>query len=652
MRMKKGAAIVWLGFLGLVCANTAAGSKGSGGITIISDLTGGSTGSIGLMDGGFYSSGSLGQLGTVELSGGAFTVRGGYFGTAAAAPAAPSSFLGTALSPTSVRWTWNDNADNESGYRVLSGAVNVSGDLAAGATNWLQTGLSTNTLYGPYVVQAFSAGGTADSNSASRTTLAAPPVDLAVTAVSSTTVSLAWAANGNPGGTLYELQRSTGGPFALRSTGTATSFTDTGLTPQTTFQYQVRAFNGESAATPFSNQASTATSPPDAATVRAVIKNPKDGKKIHGNKVTVKADLVLGTPAQTLNVLFQYKPSSSTAWTDVIPAGNGEQNPDPASPYFVSWNLSVLPEGDYNLRAVATSLSGNTDPAPSSVTITNDPAGPNTQNAAANGDVVRTQFLDNGEQETIEIGAEGGAQLISLVVPAGAVNIGTATITVKLPAGGSRISAAASVQETVETSFSEVAIAFEEPGAALAPGRAMTLLYTYDGSRAAGVLGWTAAGKIQPAMCSYDAGSALWRRESAPSIDPGSRIISALISHTGSFALRTPSAEPAAAADLSQVRVYPIPYKPNGGDPDYGVPFSAGNPNSGIIFDNLPQTTTIKIYTIAGRLVTSFGSNAPTGRIQWDARNGSGRDVATGFYVAVISSPGQSALTKKMLIIR
>jgi hypothetical protein len=118
-------------------------------------------------------------------------------------------------------------------------------------------------------------------------------------------------------------------------------------------------------------------------------------------------------------------------------------------------------------------------------------------------------------------------------------------------------------------------------------------------------------------------------------------------------ALRDAVKSPApAAADLSQARVYPVPFKPNGGDPDYGAPFSAGNPNSGIIFDNLPRAATIKIYTISGRLVTSFDSNAPTGRIQWDARNGSGRDVATGYYLAVITSPGMPALTKKLLIIR
>lgn len=651
MRMKKGVAIVCLGLLGLVCADTAAGSKGSGTITIISDLTGGSAGSVGLMGGGFYSSGSLGQLGTVELSGGAFTVRGGYFGTAAAEPSAPSSFSGTALSPTSVRWTWMDNSGNESGFRVFSGAVNISGDLAANSTSWLQSGLSTNTLYGPFFVRAFNAGGTADSNTASRTTLAAPPADLAVNAVSSTTISLAWSANGNPGGTLYELQRSTGGPFVFRSTGTAASYTDLGLTPLTTYQYQVRAFNGESAATAFSNQVSTVTSSPDPATVRAVIKSPKNGRRIRGNRVTVTAKLILGDPAQTRDVLFQYKSSTSTAWSDIIPARNKEQNPDPKSPYFVHWNLTFLPPGAYNLRAVATSLSGNTDPAPPAVTIINDPTSRDHEDEDDAGQGEKFHTAHSGEDDEIEIGDYDGDQLISLVVPAGTINIGTATIIIKLRAL-SPYAAVAAVQDAAETYFAEVGISFEEPAAALAPGQAMMLTYSYADGAAAGVLDWTSSRTGPPALFSYETASASWRRESAPAIDPESRTVSALISHTGSFALRRPAAASPAATDLSQVRAYPIPYKPNGGNPDYGAPFSAGNPNSGIIFDSLPQVTTIKIYSAAGQLVTAFDSNAPTGRIQWDARNGSGRDVATGFYVAVISSPGQSAVTKKLLIIR
>lgn len=391
------------------------------------------------------------------------------------------------------------------------------------------------------------------------------------------------------------------------------------------------------------------------ATVRAMVKTPKNGKHIRGNRVTVAAKLILGTPAQTLEVLFQYKSTSSLVWVDIIPARNKEHNPDPKSPYFVHWNLTLLPPGAYHLRAVATGLDGIVDPAPAFVTIFNDPSCRDHEDEDAYGIVEKSQTVERREEDSVDIGDEGDDDgddhLISLVVPAGAVNISTVTITLKLPARGPR-AAAAAVQEAVESSFSEVGIAFEEAEAALAPGQAMMLMFSYDDGSAAGVLDWASSRSGAPAMCAYDAVSAAWRPESAPAVDAESRTISALIRHTGTFALRAPAAAATAATDLSQARVYPVPYKPNGGDPDYGTSFHAGNPNSGIIFDNLPQATTIKIYTLTGQLVTAIDSNAPAGRIQWDARNGAGRDVATGVYFAVISSPGQSPATKKLLVIR
>ncbi|MDD5304132.1 MAG: Ig domain-containing protein [Elusimicrobia bacterium] len=108
----------------------------------------------------------------------------------------------------------------------------------------------------------------------------------------------------------------------------------------------------------------------------------------------------------------------------------------------------------------------------------------------------------------------------------------------------------------------------------------------------------------------------------------------------------------AAAADLERARVYPVPYKPSGGAPGEGKPYSAGDPASGIIFDNLPAAVTLKIYTLSGRLAAQLGTGAGTGTIRWDAKNEAGRDVASGGYFAVISSPGCRSVVKRLLVIR
>jgi hypothetical protein len=107
-----------------------------------------------------------------------------------------------------------------------------------------------------------------------------------------------------------------------------------------------------------------------------------------------------------------------------------------------------------------------------------------------------------------------------------------------------------------------------------------------------------------------------------------------------------------AAATLDSVRVYPNPYRPNGGNPDQGRPFSAGDPNSGIVFDNLTPSVNIKVYNVTGQLVVELGSDNSGGRLQWDARNGNGRDVASGNYNAVLTAAGQTSIVKRIMIIR
>ena len=101
-----------------------------------------------------------------------------------------------------------------------------------------------------------------------------------------------------------------------------------------------------------------------------------------------------------------------------------------------------------------------------------------------------------------------------------------------------------------------------------------------------------------------------------------------------------------------EARVYPVPFLPNNSSSDDGVPYTAGNPNSGIIFDNLTSEATIKIYTLGGERVARFGSSNTFGRLQWDVKNEKGEDVASGGYLAVISSPNSLSVVKKILVVR
>jgi hypothetical protein len=137
--------------------------------------------------------------------------------------------------------------------------------------------------------------------------------------------------------------------------------------------------------------------------------------------------------------------------------------------------------------------------------------------------------------------------------------------------------------------------------------------------------------------------SGVWQQVPGSTVDTTRKVVSGYINHLSIFsAFGTPMA---AAPDLSAVRVYPVPYKPNGGNPDQG------DPSRGIIFDQLPADSTIKIYTITGRLVAELSASAGDS-VSWNARNSSGQDAASGGYLAVVSSPGLRSVVKKLLIIR
>ena len=77
-------------------------------------------------------------------------------------------------------------------------------------------------------------------------------------------VTISWgAANDNVGVTGYEVQRATssGGPYTTVTTTTGTTFTNTGLTPNTTYWYRIRARDAAGNFSPFT-QPIVATPPP------------------------------------------------------------------------------------------------------------------------------------------------------------------------------------------------------------------------------------------------------------------------------------------------------------------------------------------------------------------------------------------------------
>lgn len=167
---------------------------------------------------------------------------------------APTALGVSSQTVNSLRWTWADNSPGETGFQVFrsSDMAPLSGDLPANTVSWTQTGLSPNTG-AQILVRVFNASGSRDSQaSAIRYSLANPPLGTAVISSTGTTATVGWTANGNPGGTLFRLEKSTDEiNYAFVSSGTTTSRSAANLLDGTTTYFRVRAENHEGIATAY-----------------------------------------------------------------------------------------------------------------------------------------------------------------------------------------------------------------------------------------------------------------------------------------------------------------------------------------------------------------------------------------------------------------
>jgi len=184
------------------------------------------------------------------------------------APAAPSGLVATAASSTQINLAWTDNSNNEDGFRIerSTDGANFSeiGTVGANVNTYADTGRAAATTYF-YRVRSFNIGGNSgDSNVANATTLPNPPAapsGLSATVASSTQINLAWTDNSNNNEDGFTIERSGDGTnfSEIAAVGAnVTTYSNTGLSPATTYYYRVRAFNagGNSA---YSNTANATT---------------------------------------------------------------------------------------------------------------------------------------------------------------------------------------------------------------------------------------------------------------------------------------------------------------------------------------------------------------------------------------------------------
>lgn len=184
-------------------------------------------------------------------------------------PPAPSGLTGSALSPSSIRWSWTDNSLIEQGFRLYSGGTVVA-TTPANATCEVEGNLSVNTAYIRRVA-AFMSGvpDQFSSDSAPAYTLANVPGTPEAKAIGIRYITITWEAKGNPAHTTYEVWGSTpeagsGLPVYWGSLGTTptTEYTQSGLTYEAVYWYKARALNMAGITTEFGGENSFKTLPP------------------------------------------------------------------------------------------------------------------------------------------------------------------------------------------------------------------------------------------------------------------------------------------------------------------------------------------------------------------------------------------------------
>jgi glucose/arabinose dehydrogenase/chitodextrinase len=196
-------------------------------------------------------------------------------------PSAPSGLTATAASPTQVNLSWTAATDNVAvaGYRVErcqgAGCTDFAEVGTSTGTTFNNTGLTAGTSYS-YRVRAVdtsdNTGGASNTATvatpAPDTTPPSAPSGLTATPGGGNQISLVWNPSADDNAVAgYRVERCQGAnctTFTQIATPTGTTYTDTNLTPSTSYTYRVRAQDTSTNLSPYSNTSTaTTTSGPD-----------------------------------------------------------------------------------------------------------------------------------------------------------------------------------------------------------------------------------------------------------------------------------------------------------------------------------------------------------------------------------------------------
>ncbi len=277
-------------------------------------------------------------------------------------PASPSGLNATAVSTSEANLTWEDNSDNEEGFRVErslsgSGSWTTVGTLPANTISYNNLGLTADTTY-YYRVLAYNIHGDSGwSNTASVTTQHFTPTEEVhapdirpFSEVTSGSIAANWASGGNPDGTLYYCENITAGTGSGWTTGF--KFVSTGLVPDRTYSFRVKAKNMSGAESGWVSLGSQKTS--SAKTFSSV----KNGEQkllsgdVLGTKVLISLEIdgVSASEISEVNFYLNGDPLNSATTSRLLSRKTSVTS--------LTYELDLSP-GEFSLRIEAIAVSGD-----------------------------------------------------------------------------------------------------------------------------------------------------------------------------------------------------------------------------------------------------------------------------------------------------
>lgn len=426
------------------------------------------------------------------------------------------------------------------------------------------------------------------------------------------------------------------------TTNDTTSYVTSPLTPYTTYHFGLRAKDESGQEEDNTFVVASARALPDIDIPIAVIRSPPAGKRITGNHFTVEAELLDGSP-DAGSVRFQYKQSASPNWVDISTAGDRHPNPAVETPYAIHWSVVLLPDGHYDVRAVAEDLDGIPDPFPPSVRVLVGVSDPDIdERTRAGGGYVKRVKVHKGSALSLSMADDDSNIVLKVSFSSGAINTEETYLRVESDPTAPDVPKDYSSPQIFHN------ILLENGQTTLLDGRRATITYSQLDQDGDNRVDDTHVRSDNLRLYYYDTGSASWSTDYPSTISPaGGLTVTALPDHFTLFGLLSP-----AAVNLDAIRVYPVPFKPNGANPDEGKAYTSGDPTSGVVFDNLTSSSKIKIYTVTGALVWESETDHFGGLVRWDGNTGDGREAASGVYFAVITSSGHDPVVRKLVVIR